>query len=457
MYFLNIWDLVLTPIYLIVLILIAKRQRDIGYPKGHPLRTYFLNGLYVKFAGAIFITLIYQYYYVGGDTFTFYNHGRIINTALNDSLITWFKLITHQSPDTNIELYPYTSQMEWYNDPSSYTVAVISAIFGLLNGTTVLPIALMFAYFSFTGIWAMYRTFTNLYPSLHKELAIAFLFIPSVFIWGSAIFKDTICMFSLGWLTYTSFAFFINKRFTTKNILLLSFSFYLIYIVKIYILLAFVPALAFWLLTTYSGKIRSAGLRFLVRTVFVAFCIVGFFIFTRYFTNELDRYSLDNISQTASTTRGWITYASGDEGSTYDLGEFDPSIGGMLKKFPQAIVVTLFRPFPWEAKKIIVLFSALEALAFIYFTLKAFSVNGPKNAITSIVKDSNQLFCFIFSIVFAFAVGISSYNFGALSRYKIPCLPFYTTMLIVLIYKKNNFAFLKPVKRTKNSISYSAM
>jgi hypothetical protein len=38
-------------------------------------------------------------------------------------------------------------------------------------------------------------------------------------------------------------------------------------------------------------------------------------------------------------------------------------------------------------------------------------------------------------LIFAFAVGISSYNFGALSRYKIPCLPFYALGLVLVYYK----------------------
>ena len=50
-----------------------------------------------------------------------------------------------------------------------------------------------------------------------------------------------------------------------------------------------------------------------------------------------------------------------------------------------------------------------------------------------ISKDPNLVFCLVFSIIFAFAVGISSYNFGALSRYKIPCLPFYATFCDIII------------------------
>jgi hypothetical protein len=436
MQYLNIWDLILTPIFILILSTIAKKMRDKRYPPGHPLRRYYMAALNIKFAGAIFIALIYQYYYGGGDTYNFFLHTKTINSSLTDSFGTWFKLITRQSPEINPEIYQYSSRMEWYHDPASYTVAVIAAIFGLFTATTYMPTALLFAFFSFTGVWAMYRTFVNLYPKLHKELAIAFLFIPSTFVWGSAIFKDTICIFGLGWLVYTTFRIFVNRDFSIRNILLLILSFYLIYKTKIYILLAFLPALSIWLLATYSSKIKFAGLRFFVKLAFIGVAVAGFLFFSSLFAKELQKYSLDNIANTAAVTRGWLTTASGDEGSAYDLGEFDPSIGGMLKKFPQAVVVTLFRPFPWEARKVIVLLSALEALLFAYFTIKAFQRSGLIRTIKFIGKDPNLLFFLIFSLIFAFAVGISSYNFGALSRYKIPCLPFYAAFLVILLKSK---------------------
>lgn len=435
MQYLTIWDLVLTPVYLLVLTFIARKMRDKRYPPGNPLRKYYLPGLWVKFGGAIFIALVYQFYYGGGDTYNFFVQSKVINSSLNDSFSIWLKLLQRKPQDSDPHLYQYVSQLFWYRDPSSYSVIVIGALIGLLNGTTYLPIALVFAFISFTGIWAMYRTFVNLYPKLHKELAIAFLFIPSTFVWGSAVFKDTICMFGLGWMTYTTFRIFINRDFTFQNLFLLVLSFYLVATIKIYILLAFVPALFIWLLTTYASLIPVSGLRFLAKATFIVITAGAFFLISQVFADDLKKYSLERIANTASTTAGWINYASGDEGSAYDLGGIDPTIGGMLLKFPQAVVVTLYRPFPWEARKVIVMLSALEALFFVYFTIQAFRKRGIGNAFRMIFKDPNLFFFATFSIIFAFAVGISSYNFGALSRYKIPCLPFYAAMLVVLLFK----------------------
>ncbi len=446
---LTIWDLVLTPIYLGILIYFAKRYRDKKYPKGNVLRRYYLPGLLAKFCGAIIIALIYEYYYQGGDTYNYFAHSKIINSSFSDSFETWVQLIFRSSPENNPKLYEYASQLEWYNDPASYTVAVAGSILGLLNGTTYIPIALMFAFIAYTGIWAMYKAFVQIYPVLHKELAIAFLFIPSTVIWGSAIFKDTICMFGLGWLTYCTFRIFVNRDFSIKNILMLGFSFYLVATVKLYILLAFVPALSLWLLLTYSHKIKSGGMRFLVNLIFIGVTVGGFYLFTTVFATEMNRYSLENISKTADITRDWIMYASGDEGSSYNIGEFDGSIGSTLQKLPAGIIVTLFRPFPWEISKVIVALSALEALAFFYLTLKI--ILDRKIKLRKFMKNPTVIFCLTFSLIFAFAVGVSSGNFGALSRYKIPCLPFYGAFLMIcLYYTKASFAAKVHSNKLKN-------
>jgi hypothetical protein len=127
----------------------------------------------------------------------------------------------------------------------------------------------------------------------------------------------------------------------------------------------------------------------------------------------------------------------------------DGSIGSMISKFPQAVVVTLFRPFPWEAGKVIIALSAIEAFLFLFFTLKLIVTKKGK-VLSWTSKDPTLMFCLIFSLIFAFAVGISSYNFGALSRYKIPCLPFYAAFLTILLYRDK-----KPVEKIyKEPVQY---
>lgn len=446
--YLTIWDAVLGPVYLAVLLWFAVRIRNKHYPVGHPLRKYYLPGLLVKFGGAIFVALLIQYYYGSGDTYNFYTHSRIINSSLDESLTTWLKLVFRVSPDADPYLYHYTSQMYWYNDRSSYGVSVIGAIFGLLNGTTYIPIALLFAFFSYTGIWAMYRTFVNIYPAFYKQLAFAFLFVPSTVVWGSGFLKDTACMFGLGWMTYTVFRVLTHRDYSPKNISLLLFSFYVIALIKVYILVAFMPALAIWLLMRYSRRFKSRAVRWAFNAFFIASSLGAFIFVSQSLSDKLGRYSLEHLATSAIETKNWITYVSNNEsGSGYDLGEFEPTLTGMLSKFPDAVVVTFFRPFLWEVKKPIMALSALEGFALFCLVVFVFYRRGVVNTIRMATNDPNLLFFLVYSLIFAFAVGISTGNFGTLSRYKIPCMPFFTAFLLILLSRQSTAVKKEQKKR----------
>ena len=435
--FISMFDYVLLPVYLMIVFAIAYRYRNKHFSHKHPWRKYFMPAFTAKIIGGIFIGLIYQYYYRGGDTSAYFYHAKVINQSLGDSFITWLRLIFHTAHYSDPDIYRYISQMRWYGDPSTYTVCSITAIINLFTFNTFLPSTVIFSAISFTGYWAMFRTFAIQYPKLKDSMAIAFLFIPSSIIWGSGIFKDTVCMTALGWLTYFTFKLLIQKKVKLSYLVPIAICIYLLATIKMYILLIFIPALLLWILFQYSQKISNSGLRLALKTFIIAGVIIGFFIFARSFANELGKYSLENIAQTSATTRDYLLYVSTEnEGSGYDLGNIDPSPLGMLAKLPAAVNVSLFRPYLWESRKPIVFFNALEASLFIFFTLKVLFTIGLGGIINGIRKDPNIQFFLAFTIVFAFAVGISSYNFGALSRYRIPCLNFFIASLVLLYYSK---------------------
>jgi len=435
---LTILDFALLPFVIGFVYLIAYNTRKNKYSHKNPLRKYYIPALSVKIFGAIFIGLIYGYYYKGGDTYYYFNQAQILNSALNESFEKWFNLLFHIPRPNDGNYYDYISRMEWYNDSSSYTVVSITAFLSLFTFHTYLPTCVLFAFISFSGVWALFKTFASLYPTLVRPIAVCILFIPSVFVWGSGIFKDTVCIFGLGWLTYGTFRFLVQRDFGVKNLALSFLSFVLIARVKLYILLGFAPALMMWMFFNYSQNIKNRSQKLLVNVIFLLMVIAAFLFLTQRFANELGKYSLEKVAQTSDLTRGWIYFASGDEGSAYSLGDFEPTMNGMLSKFPLAVNVTLFRPYLWESKKLIVALSALEAVLFLFITIKILFVFGPVRVWKTISADPTIQFCLVFSIIFAFAVGISSYNFGALSRYKIPCLPFYLLALTLIYYKNSS-------------------
>ncbi|MEI8278491.1 MAG: hypothetical protein WCG87_01940 [Bacteroidota bacterium] len=449
--FITLWDYILLPIYLVIIYVIAKRFRDRKYPEGHPLRPYFLPGLTAKIVGGLFIGMIYQYHYGGGDTSNYFYHARIINSALDEGPIKWFNMLFRIPSEYDGRYSFYILGMvrygNWYNSPSEYIVCTLTALLCMVTFTKYLPITVLIAAISYTGIWALFRAFYSQYPKTVKPIAISVLFVPSVIMWGSGIFKDSFCMLGLGWMTYGVLRMILYRDFRLGNVIPTILSFYLISITKIYILLAFLPGLALWLMFLYIHKINSFVLRFIVRATLIPLLAGAFLFATEKFKEQLGKYSLERFAQTSYVTRNWIRQTSGtDDGSSYDLGNIDPPLSSMLKKFPAAVNVTLFRPYVWETKKPLQELSAIEALIFLWLTVKVLFAVGPAKAMKAILTDPNIQFCLIFSFIFAFAVGVSSYNFGTLSRYRIPCLPFYALAVTLIYYKyyppeKNLFSF----------------
>jgi hypothetical protein len=79
--------------------------------------------------------------------------------------------------------------------------------------------------------------------------------------------------------------------------------------------------------------------------------------------------------------------------------------------------------------------SALESLALLALTF--FVMIRARSRLFAALKNPTVLFCLVFSITFAFAVGISTFNFGTLARYKIPMMPFYALAIVYILYYSN--------------------
>ena len=103
---------------------------------------------------------------------------------------------------------------------------------------------------------------------------------------------------------------------------------------------------------------------------------------------------------------------------------------------PKAINVSLFRPYIWEAKKPILIPAAIEGLISLFFTIRLLYKAGFTRITKLVLSNPEVQFCLVYSIIFAFSVGFTSYNFGALARYKIPMMPFYYIALFILADKE---------------------
>lgn len=425
-------DLFLGPLYLVLLYLLAYWVRPAVTNKF--TQQFFITGLTLKFIGAIGLGMIYQFYYKTGDTFSYHYHAKIILSAFSQSFSTGLKMLLDNGASKDPAIFPYTSQMFWHQPHSSELfLSRIAATLGLLCFGNYTVIALLFATISFSGLWALYMTMAKICPQVYKELGWVIFYVPSMFFWGSGLLKDSLCIGALGWLFYSFYLGAIQKKSLSKSLLIGFTSAYLIYATKVYILLCFLPAALLWVFNENNARIKNRTLRILIKPIFFAVGGAIAFYAATNLTKGDEKYDIDKLGERSKITADYLYETSlKQEGSGYYLGKQDGTIGGMVKLAPQAIATSLFRPFLWEARNPIMLLSALEATFFLIFTLKILWRTGVISTLNLIGQTPVLLMSFIFSLVFAASVGITSSNFGTLVRYKIPLIPFYLSSLFIL-------------------------
>jgi hypothetical protein len=432
-------DLIITPIYFVLLSLTAYVIRP--YVTTPQTRRFFLPALWVKFTGAILMGLLYQFWYGGGDTFNYFTHGsRWIWEAFNADFMTGVQLLFESGgPDRQPETFQYSQHIWYYRDPNSFFVVRIVSLIDLFTFHTYSATALFFAAFSFSGMWAFFSAVAKKYTLNNKWLAIALLFVPSVAFWGSGILKDTITLGALGWLTYAMIHIIDLKNRSIFYWLVVLGSAWLIFNIKIYILICYLPTLFIWVYWKQIKAVRSTVIRILLAPILLLFFgVIGFAVLNQV-SSQSDLYSLDAIAERAAITSydiryGWGARTLGDGG--YDLGVLDGTWQSMLRLMPAAINVSLFRPYLWEIKNPLMLLAGIESFVILIIT---FWFLIYKKRLLVVFDDPFLVFCLIFSILFAFAVGVSTANFGTLMRYKIPMMPFF---LIVLIRIENKMHWI---------------
>ncbi|MBS1506743.1 MAG: hypothetical protein JSS79_08860 [Bacteroidetes bacterium] len=435
-------DLIVTPLLIILVLAVAYFLRPVATDS--VTRKYYFPALIAKMIGAILIGLIYQFYYHGGDTFTYHTHGsRPIWEAIMDSPAEGFRIL-FSNGTYGKGLWKISDAVWQWRDDHSFFVVRIATFFDLLTFSTYSATAILFAVFGFAGGWLLFLTFYYRSPGHARLLAWSCLFIPSVIFWGSGILKDTVTLTCIGISTFAFDRLFLKKQYKAIYVVLLLISLYFIYSIRPFILQAFVPSLILWLFSNRLQGIRSFALRILMIPFALLLLLSSAYFFVTKISEGDRRYAIDRLAETARITAYDIRFYTGkDAGSGYSLGELDGTLTNMLTRLPQAINVSLFRPYPWEVHNLLIAFSSLESTAFLFLTLYCLFRYFPQ--VSRSWSSPDVLFCFSFSLIFAFVVGISTYNFGSLARYKIPLLPFYLIGLTLLTPSRNENELTDPV------------
>ena len=320
-----------------------------------------------------------------------------------------------------------------WRDESTFSVSRYSAFFCLLGAKSFIITSFIVCCFSYIGVWKFYRLLNILYPGYEKGLAYIVLFLPSLAFWGSGIMKDSYTVSSACWITYNFYMVFILRKKVLINTTFLLINLLLIINMKPYVVLSLLPGIILWLNSAYLKQIKNRLLKILTLPILsVVILAIGLYVFQNLSTLMGVYGEVDTAIEQAQVIRSDLLRSDQYGTNNYDIGKFDGSLISLVSVAPNAIFTALFRPFLWEVGSPTMVFSAIENFILIIFTLYTLLRVSPFAVFRTFLKEPFLLYCLIFSILFAFGVGIAGTNFGAMVRYKTPLLPFFFSLVYIV-------------------------
>ena len=432
------FDIILIPLYLAIFYFIARRT--VNNNRHDPLyAVYYIKGLNYKFFGAFGFAAIYLFYYHGGDTLAYYEDASPLMKLLVIDPLWFFKFILgfyHTYPEVLLADARSTSTYYLTKGSATLTTLRVAGVLNILSCNSFVVLTFMFAFICYHFIWRAFKLMVSLYPVLHKQLAYAFLMIPSVIFWGSGVGKDTIMLGAIMLFFYTYYNLVIKREFKVTHFILFFIAAYTTALIRGFILFTLIPCVMLMTTVYYQKQIRSSVLRFLIGPVLIVGGGGASYLFVKSLGDTVESYKMDQLEKKAEGFHSWHTHLGQTEGgSSYSLGgdvEYTPA--GILKQAPMATLVSLFGPFPWQIRSPVMLLSGIESLVFFYFLFRIV-INRKIYKLWGVLSSDPILaFCIPFVLILAIAIGMTSFNYGALVRYKIPILPFFATTIILVNY-----------------------
>jgi hypothetical protein len=443
--FFSLNDFFLVPLCLIILYAVIRNRAERNKEK--EVRQTYYRGFYFKVFCVFAYTLITEFYFKGGDTNLFYQGVKDLRAATANDFDNLGAIITSlrlniENPLTPFFYYDNYSDDFTYNYmrvPSNFFVPRLGLLPSYIFFNSYLCISLVFGFFALGGAIRLFKVFRYYYPSCTKELALATIFIPSVGFWSAGLLKDPVCFGCLGFILYAVHSIFIRRAEYLLSIAVILVCGFLLYHIKVYILLTLLLAIVIWLFAETNKLIKDKTLRNVFSFLMLVLSALIAFFLLNYFTSQeaAQNYKLESLLETTEKQRRTIENVSTAGNSGFKINASNP-----VSLIFNSIVATFFRPFIWEINTPIALFSAIESAIFLLLTLYFFFKKGVGCYFRLIFSDPRMLMCFVFSIIFAIAIGASTSNFGALSRYKIPCMPFYFIMLL-MVYRNASLVYPK--------------
>lgn len=354
-----------------------------------------------------------------GDMALYASYGRAVSEVLASDPVRW-------SPEA-VKLFLHLDNALPAHLEETGSVGSMIALtgFGFLvtAGGVVEGVMLFVGVFAFVGRVLLYKALReDVRPSERQYVAIAAMALPSVVFWTGGILKETWAFAGMGLAVYGARRL-AARRGIVLMLPLVGVGLLLMGLLKPYLLFPLLLGVAAWIVVR-SGRQLSIG--YLLGGVAVA--VIGFAVMGALFP----RYDPGQIGSSIVAQQQAFASVGGGRSSVDIGGDEDGGDAAQVVFVPLAMVNTFFRPFIVEARSFTQIGAALETTVILLVVLSLLFRGGLVRIVREVRSSSVLLAGAILVTTMGIALGLSTPNLGSLSRYRVPMMPFYVMVVLIL-------------------------
>jgi hypothetical protein len=324
----------------------------------------------------------------------------------------------------------------YWNDLKGNFFVKILSIFNIFSFGRYFINVIFYSFITLFGPIAIYRVMTDVFPGKKIQAIVATFLIPSFLYWSSGLHKEGLIFLGFALVTYYVYFGLKKNRFSIASILFILLGMLLVLILRNFLIVILVPAVLTWIL---AAKFAKRPL-----LVFAA-CYTMFLVV--FFTAKIFNSDLD-FPQAVVTKQNEFTALHGS--SSVPMRKLEPNFQSFMMNGPQAISLSIIRPYPGDVHHILSLAAATEInfLLLVFIAFLFLRKNGSRSRVFI-------YFCLFFSFSVLMAIGYSVNNLGAIVRYRSIILPFLMVPLFCNIDWDRIFSFVSNIMN-KNNVAEKA-
>ena len=384
-----------------------------GIKKNHVLFAF----LSQVFAGFI-LYIIYSQYYTErytADIFKYYDDSLVLYDIFFSNPIDFFKILIGIDCDSEDYLINYFSEMNHWDTSyenslmdESRLLIRLNAILNIIGFKSYSFNLISFVFIGFLGKFLITKNLVKYYKVINPIILFwSLILFPSLMLWSSGILKEPLIIFSIG-LILQSFEVYNSKK--RSSLILVFFGLLIIFKVKFYVFICFLPALISFLICQ-NWKIKPLKV---ITITSISLNILLVILSTL-------KNSYNPLEILSNKQNDFIKLAEiFNAGSSFKMVPMDPNFNSFLSSIPTGVINGFFRPFPSDINKIIHILPLIENIflyvLIIYLFYKLFSL---KIKLETVYLNALLNSVFFISLLFVIT-GISTPVIGALVRYKLP-------------------------------------